>query len=145
MRADTVQPVGGGEQAGFVSLPAFTDHLSGAEPRKACKNPRKRCPRNLRGSCQPPGNGLDPGHLMRGVDEWRLPKLVPLRQRHIQSPLTRSRDRSGISRYLCKRAVFDEAIATFTFACSDQTEAEHAARKRAIPNAELEAVIGESG
>ena len=83
---------------------------------------------------------------MLGVDEWRLPKLIPLRQRHmVQSPLTRSGDPSGISGYLGKSDVFDEDVATFTFACSDQTEAEHAARKRAIPNAELETVIGESG
>jgi hypothetical protein len=75
---------------------------------------------------------------MLGVDEWRLPKLIPLRQRHmVQSPLTRSGDPSGIGGYLGKSAVFDEAIVTFTFACSDHTEAEHAARKRAIPNAEL--------
>jgi hypothetical protein len=59
--------------------------------------------------------------------------------------LARCGDPSGISGYLGKSDVFDEAIATFTFACSDQTEAEHAARGRAIPNAELEAVIGESG
>jgi hypothetical protein len=45
MRVDTLQPVGGGEQAGFGLLPAVTDHLSGAESRKPCKNPRKTCPR----------------------------------------------------------------------------------------------------
>jgi hypothetical protein len=146
MRVDTLQPVGGGEQAGFGPLPAVKDHFSGAEPRKPCKNPRKKCPRNLRGSCHPPGNRLDPIYLMLGVDEWRLPKLIPLRQRHmLQSPLTRSGDPSGISGYLGKSDVFDEDVATFTFACSDQTEVEHAARKRAIPNAELETVIGESG
>jgi hypothetical protein len=138
MRVDTLQP-GGGEQAGFGPLPAVTDHLSEAEPRKPRKNPLKKCPRNLRGSCQPPGNGLDPVHLMLGVDEWRMPKLIPLRQRHVvQSPLTRSADPSGISGYLGKNDFFDGAIASFTFACSDQTEAEHAARKRAIPNAALE-------
>jgi hypothetical protein len=59
MRVDTLQPVGGGEQAGFGPLPAVKDHFSGAEPRKPCKNPRKKCPRNLHGSCKPPGNRLD--------------------------------------------------------------------------------------
>jgi hypothetical protein len=47
MRVDTLQPVGRGEQAGCGPLPGVTDHLSGAEPRKACKNLRKKCPRNL--------------------------------------------------------------------------------------------------
>ncbi|KXU83869.1 hypothetical protein CI15_25400 [Paraburkholderia monticola] len=63
----------------------------------------------------------------------------------VQYPLTRSGGPSGIGGYPGKSAVFDEAIATFTFACSDQTEAEHAARKRASPNARRRSVIGESG
>jgi Uncharacterized protein conserved in bacteria (DUF2252) len=51
----------------------------------------------------------------------------------------RSGDPSVISGYLGKSEVFDKALAAFSVAYADQTEADHALLKRAIHNGKVKA------